>query len=206
MTRWIVIERQGVTYFLEQPHIQYYEFAIRNFIKHQNISQLIDKLRVDKDLLPQKESDDAWFEYHETMVNVLLYGALSLEAYINFYAKMYDIPFNNDFESNLSTLNKFKIYPTLKLNKTIDGDAIKILKNVFKLRDGFVHPKPERVVKDPKVTYKGKSSGAILEKLDKGQLLVDINSIYGALFKIDKDERVAHTKIPWLCKLKKHES
>jgi hypothetical protein len=203
MTRWIVVELQGTKYLLEQPHIQYYEFASRNFIKHQNLFKVVEQLRKNENALPKQEADNAWFEFHETMINVLLYGALSLEAYMNYYAKMYDIPFNNDFESNLSTLNKWKIYPTLKLKKTIDGGKLKKLKEIFVLRDGFVHPKPERVVKDPSIPYKGKSAGAILEKLDKGQLLADINSIYQDLFKIDQEEQKAHDKAPWLCTLNK---
>lgn len=198
MTRWIVIELQGKQYLLEQPHVQYYEFAIRNFIKHQNLFPVINSLRKNKDALPKAESDTAWFEFHETRINVLLYGALSLEAYINYYAKRYDLPFNDDFESRLSTLNKWKIYPHLKLKKTIDGLRLKKLREIFDLRDGFVHPKPERVAKDPSTPYKGKSPGAKLEQLDKGQLLADINSIYQDLFRIDKDEEDAHKKAPWL--------
>ncbi|MEJ2445761.1 MAG: hypothetical protein P8Y42_20315, partial [Exilibacterium sp.] len=62
-------------------------------------------------MLSKTEAEENWWEYHECMINTLIYGALSLEAYINYYAKRYEIPFSNDLEQKLSTYNKWKMYP-----------------------------------------------------------------------------------------------
>lgn len=200
MITWIVLEQGGKKYFLEMPHVRYYTFAFRNFARYQEKSQVVAVLRKDKDHLPPVQAENAWWEYHESMINVLVYGALSLEAYINYYAKRYDIPFNTEFEKKLSTLNKWKMYPTFKMNKQIDRSAIDTIKKVFKLRDEFVHPKPERIIQDAK-PYEGKSAAAELEKMDKARLLKDINAVFSAMFNIDTDEAEAHQKQPWLLDL-----
>lgn len=174
-----------------------------NFIKHQNLSVAIDKLRNSKNPGHDKQETDTWFEHHETMINVLLYGALSLEAFINYYAVRYEITNVKDYERNLTTSSKWKLYPFLKTGSYINSDAVGIIKRIFTLRNKFVHPTPEKALAHQKNPTPSKSHGAQLEQLDKGQLLADINFVYKALFAIDADEASEHEKTPWLCQLHK---
>jgi len=205
MLRFDYIEHSGQLYLIELPHVQYYSFATRNFIKHQELSPTIEKLR-NKTIKIQNEND-IWFQHHETMINTLLYSALSLEAFINYYAIRYEIENTKDYERSLSTTTKWKLYPKLKTGKTIDTDAIGIIKKIFKLRNGFAHPVPQKVkARQKKPTYKDNSHGATLERLDKGQLISDVNSVYQAIFNIDEDEQLRHKQIPWLMKMTKRTS
>ena len=132
-------------------------------------------------------------------------GAFSLEAYINYYAAHYDIPFHNDYEKSLSTVNKWKIYPSLKINKTLEKPALDIIQKVFKLRNEIVHPKPERI-KHGSVQPGNKSIKniqGIIEVMDKGQFFIDVTSVFSSIFKIDPEEKKIYNDGPWLCHLKK---
>jgi len=70
-----------------------------------------------------------------------IYPALFLEAYINFLATWYDIPFRTDFERSLSIVKKYKLYMHLLTSKTFDPKFEFFLKKVVELRDYEVHPK-----------------------------------------------------------------
>jgi len=204
MQTWVLLERQGQKYFLEMPHVRYYEFATRNFIKFQEQSKLVDKLLKKTIVMPKEDDKAAWYEYHNSMINVLLYSALSLEAYINYYGTRYDIPFNNDLE-RLSTLNKFKMYPTIKTRRTIDIEALNVIKKFFKLRDGFVHAKPERLKHGVDSPDESNSASAVIEREDKGKIMCDLNYVYQSIFKIDDDEKKMQVKTPWLHQFIKRE-
>ena len=43
----------------------------------------------------------------------------------------------------------------------------------------------------------------MLELLDKGQHINELNSVFMSLFEIDEDERISHEKDRWLVQLKK---
>ncbi|EJG0374740.1 hypothetical protein DBT86_RS23730, partial [Vibrio parahaemolyticus] len=88
-------------------------------------------------------------------------------------------------------------------NKSLDGTAIKQIKAIFKLRDEIVHPKPNRIIIGDNKPYNGKSVQSKIELLDKGQYVVDLNSVYKAMFKIDSDERESYEQNPWMLELQK---
>ena len=50
-----------------------------------------------------------------------------------------------------------------------------------------------------------KNVHGLIEIMDKGQLIIDVNAVFYALFEIDKDEKKDYKSNPWLCDLKKHE-
>jgi hypothetical protein len=185
------------------PHLLYYEFAKRSFITHQQLIPEVKKAFSKSTPQDSVTNENVLYANRLAMNDVLVYSALSLEAYINYYAMRYDISFHNDFERSLSTINKWKVYPNLKTRKSLDGAALKTIKKIFKLRDDIVHPKPERIKAGASEPANGKSAQAQIEKVDKGQLLIELNSIYEAMFKIDKDEKAEYDKKPWLCILQK---
>lgn len=203
MLHWVVTEHAGQKSLLEMPHRLYYEFSVRAFKKVQQLKPALESARNDQSVEGKAEQKHLLYENRLAMNDVLVYGALSLEAYINYYAMRYDIPFHRDLERSLSTINKWKIYTNIKTRKTLDQEAIQIIKKVFSLRDEIVHPKPERVQSGVDSPPKGKSAQAQVETIDKGQLIIDINSVFEAVLKIDSDEKVEYEKQPWMYTLKK---
>ncbi len=198
MLIWKVIKHGNTEFFIELPHLLYYDFAQRELVAYQNHLDAIEQSRRKKD-----HDRNLWYDYRLRMNNVLVYSAFTLEAFINYYGSVYDIIFREDLDRSLSTANKWKIYPKLKTNKTIDGSALKTIKRIFSLRDDIVHAKPERIVRSSEVEPKGKSAQAKLEKEDLGQILIDLNEVFLELFKIDEDEAKAHDKNPWMFLIKK---
>ena len=203
MLHWTVTERAGEKSFLEMPHILYYEFSVRAFTKFQEIKPALQEALKDESTDGNRNLENLLYENRMAMNDVLVYGALSLEAYINYYAMKYDIPFHRDLERSLSTVNKWKMYTNNKTRKTLDQDSIKTIKRVFSLRDEIVHPKPERVQADKTAPSKGKSAQAQIEILDKGQLIIDINNVFKSVLKIDNDEKKEYDEQPWLHELRK---
>jgi len=200
---WIVTQHAGEKFFLEMPHRLYYEFSVRAFGKVQEFRPIIESALKDKSVEGKKKLEHILYENRLAMNDVLVYGGLSLEAYINYYAMRYDLPFHRDLERSLSTLNKWKIYTNSKTRKTLDQDAIKVIQRIFSLRDEIVHPKPERVKAGTDSPPKGKSAQAQVESIDKGQLIIDINSVFKAVLKIDSDEKKEYEQQPWLYELRK---
>ncbi|KOO01792.1 hypothetical protein [Vibrio nereis] len=202
MLTGVIVEHAGEKAVLETPHELYYRFSAMAFERLQvNEPKIKSLLNKGKELTVHEVN--ILYENRLSMNNLVVYGALSLEAYINFYAIRYDIPFHNDFEKNLSTLNKWKIYPHLKTNKSLDGSAIKLIKEIFRLRDEIVHPKPNRIIIGDNKPYNGKSIQSKIELLDKGQYIVDLNSVYKAIFKIDLDEKKSYENAPWMLELQR---
>ena len=202
MLSGVIVEHAGERAVLETPHELYYKFTAMAFEKLQAYDPKIKPL-FNKGKELTADELNLLYENRLNMNNLVVYGALSLEAYINFYAIRHNIPFHNDFEKNLSTVNKWKIYPHLKTNKSLDGAAIKQIKAIFKLRDEIVHPKPNRIIIGDNKPYNGKSVQSKIELLDKGQYVVDLNSVYKAMFKIDSDERESYGQNPWMLELQK---
>jgi len=202
MLSGVVVERAGEKAVLETPHELYYKFTVMAFEKLQAFAPKIKLLfQQSRELTPDEEA--FLYENRSNMNNLVVYGALSLEAYINFYATRYNIPFHNDLEQKFSTVNKWKIYPHLKIKKSIDGDAINKIKEIFKLRDEIVHPKANRIILGTDKPSNSKSVQAKIELLDKGQYLVNLNSVYKAMFKIDSDEKEHYKRIPWMVELQR---
>jgi len=197
MEAFIVIEADGEKQLLEMPHIRYYEFAVRNFKRHQVLSKTINKIRKNIIDLSEEEEKDAWYEFHNTSINTLIYSAFTLEGYINYYATKYKIPFHDEIEKKLTTKMKWEMYPKFKNKKSLSKTTLGLIKEIFDLRNDFVHPKPMKYSASGK-SKKDNSATARLEKKNKGQLINQLNSIIKALFKIDEDENMHHEQQPWL--------
>lgn len=202
MLHWVVIEQNNKRYFLEMPHRLYYEFSVRSFIKSQELMPEINKIQSGNKSVPRASMEAVLYEQRQAMNNIPIYAALSLEAYINYYAARYEIPFQKDID-RLSTAKKWNILSNWKTRKPIEKGAIDKIKEIFDLRNQFVHAKPERVEHGTTEPPKGKSVQAQIEVLDKSKLIFDLNSIYEAIFKIDTDESNDYKKGPWLYQLQK---
>lgn len=203
MLHWVVTKHAGEQFYLEMPHRLYYEFSVRSFTKVQEFRPILAASLNDKSQNGTEKQHQLLYENRLAMNDVLIYAALSLEAYINYYAMRYDVPFHRDLEKSLSTINKWKMYTNTKTRKTIDQRAIEIIKKIFRLRDDIVHPKPQRIKARSEAPNNNKNAQGQIESLDKGQLIIDLNSVYKAVFKIDKDENADYINIPWLSELKK---
>jgi len=207
MLHFVLTEQAGKKSWLEMPHRLYYEFAIGSLIRVQDLAQTVHRVQT-SGVPVDAAGSAALYEHRLAMNDILIYSALTLEAYINFYATRYSIPFYNDFERSLSTINKWKIYPHLKTRKTMPSAALIALRAIFDLRDEIVHPKPDRVWPNSESVgqrKEGEEKGAQaqIERLDKVQLILDVNMIFDSIFGIDADEYADHEKSPWLRRLQR---
>lgn len=164
---------------------------------------MVKEVYLNKDKYREDIIEDNLYEDRLAMNDILIYSSLSLEAYINYYAERYNIRIRKNPKRELSTVEKWKLYPKLKTGKVLNQNELKAIKNIFKLRNNIVHPKPDRIELETTQPYKGFGAQARVEKLDKEQLLINLNLVYEAIFKIDTHERDDHLKNPWLCDIKK---
>ncbi len=197
MLHWVIIEQNGSKCFLEMPHRLYYEFAVRSFSTFQELTQ---KLKDIGNSTPQERA--MLYERRQAMNNVPIYSALSLEAFINYYAIRYEIPFHKDTD-RLSTVKKWNIYTNWKNKRDFGSDALSKIKEIFKIRNALVHAKPEVGEMGTNEPPEGKSAQAKIELAGKGELIIDLNSIYQAMFDIDIDEAKQYEQEPWLYTLQK---
>lgn len=203
MLSYICVRHGKDNFLLEMPHRLYYEFAVRAFFKQQDMWQVEKKVKSKGAVNLTNQDENILYERRLAMNDVLVYSALSLEAYINYYAMKYVIPYHNDLERSLSTINKFKIYTQIKTNRCLTGDTLKIIKKIFKDRDEIVHPKPERIKQGFKEVPKPKGMQGKIELMDLGSLLLDMNSVYNAIFDIDTEEKESYDRAPWLYALER---
>jgi len=197
MLHWVIVERDGKKYYLEMPHRLYYELAVRSFIKFQELSEQL------KSVNPGTEQEESTlYDRRQAMNSVILYSALSLEGFINYYAVRYEIPFHKDTD-RLSTSKKWNIYTQWKVGLSITDGSIGKIRSIFKLRNSLVHAKPELGKMGGDSPPAGTSGQAQLEKTELGELVIDLNSIYNDTFSIDPDELEQYKKEPWLYVLQK---
>ncbi|WP_444924524.1 hypothetical protein ACJJH9_05115 [Microbulbifer sp. DLAB2-AF] len=136
------------------------------------------------------------------MNSVAIFAALSLEAYINYYAVRYEIPFHKDTD-RLSTSQKWNIYTNWKVKKSVKEQTIANIRKIFKLRNTLVHAKPELGEMGGDLPPEGKSGQAQIELTGLGELIIDLNSIYEDTFSIDPDESSEYKESSWLYALRK---
>ena len=139
----------GVTF----KHNDYYTFALVSWGEWLSTqSELTERYGIDrldiKGVFDLAQAD--WKRFQELSIkqsmastSYVLYCALYLESYINFYGVTNNIPNIRDYESSLSIKNKWRIYPRIVTGKQISGAAIKILGVIFSKRDDIVHFKPQ---------------------------------------------------------------
>lgn len=75
----------------------------------------------------------------------ILFSATTLEALINFYAVDHNILHKSDFEKNLSSLNKWRLYPKIVKGIYINEHILDQVRKIFNLRDRIVHPKTKSI-------------------------------------------------------------
>ncbi len=191
----VCVEIENKSHWIEMPHRLYYEFVHKSLLTLQSLKPEVSKIHASKDFC--KTNLDKLYENQMAMNGVVVYSALALEAYINYYATRYAIAFHKDYEKSLSTLNKWKIYPHLKTKKILSEDVLEKIKKIFKLRNDIVHPKSSKAV------VGGAQSGSLniqkkIKSMDMKSFVVDLNSIFNAVSKIDGDEKAMNKQNPWL--------
>ena len=77
---WVVTSHGGEQFFLEMPHLLYYEFAKRSFFKHQGFLAEVERIFKKTSMLKAPDQESVLYENRLAMNDVLVYGALSLEA------------------------------------------------------------------------------------------------------------------------------
>jgi len=193
----VYLKRKGGEYFLERSHQLYYEFVIQSCIddfelskKIRNQANSLGKDKIDKSLL---------YSQRLSMNNVAIYSALSLEAYANYYSSRYEIPFRNDVD-RLSTVKKLNIFINWKNGKSLPNDVSKKVKNIFSLRDDFVHTKPEIIDKNTDDPMKGVQ--AKIEGMNRIELFNDLNFVYRKVISLDDEESKDLAKYHWIKNLR----
>jgi hypothetical protein len=73
----------------------------------------------------------------------VLSSAISLEALINYYGKVRGVCYHRDLEKNMSSLNKWRLYPRLAGGHPIGEHLLDRIDVCFKIRDRIAHPKPK---------------------------------------------------------------
>ncbi|KOO10558.1 hypothetical protein AKJ18_33630, partial [Vibrio xuii] len=85
MLTGVIVEHAGEKAVLETPHELYYRFSAMAFERLQvNEPKIKSLLNKGKELTVHEVN--ILYENRLSMNNLVVYGALSLEAYINFYA------------------------------------------------------------------------------------------------------------------------
>jgi len=169
-------------------HNDYYHFAVASWNEwlsaNIELAELCGTEQPDINSILENAKKD-WGKFHELLrmqamasTSYVIYCALYLEAYINFYGVSNNIPNIRDYESSLSIKNKWRIYPQIVTGKQISGDAIKTLGVIFGRRDDIVHLKPR--------TEKAKHKALLIE--DSLELINGVNFIRRELAKIDPNE------------------
>lgn len=144
-------------------HIEYYNAAILSYNQWLELSQEIHLKYPTPSLLL---SDTARLQMRRTTARhaFILFGAITLDAFINFYGEFHKIEGRRDFEEKLPTKVKYQLYPQLVAHVPIDTLAIRYVKDIVALRNELAHPKPKR--EDPKISFIDKAftdrNGAML--------------------------------------------
>jgi hypothetical protein len=201
MLKYIGIIKGSEKFWMEMPHVLYYEFLTRSFFKQQSLYD--EEIRVKRESTGNltREDESVLYDRRLAMNDVLIYAALSLEAYINYYSKKYEIPFHKDLEKT-SSINKYKIFIQIKTGKSISHESIKLIKSIFWHRNEIVHPKPHKIKVGSKPGSEAVPIQQKIETMNLGKLIQELNIVYKEIFELDNDEKVIYEQNPWLLDLK----
>ncbi|XKE45766.1 hypothetical protein LG302_01080 [Halomonas organivorans] len=202
MQHFIVSTHNNEKYFLEMPHILYYRLATQSLNNNQAYLKINEKDPVKKGEAPSRRQEELLYQCSLSMNSVHLYAALSLEGCMNYYAQRYEIHFHNDLET-LPTLKKWKLYPHLKTGKAMNGKQLKLIKNILDMRNEIAHPKPIKIKAGEPDKPTKEPAQEKMKNQDTCDVIINLNSIYDELFRIDGDEKQWHDDNPWLQRLKK---
>lgn len=176
--------------YIRYKHVDYMnfaKFALNDWHKlHIELNELIDIENNDeekrREIYKTNRQQIHYLVSKQRMCidNCIVYSALFLESFINFYGVMHQIPNIKHFETSLTIRNKWRIYPNIAVGKQISGAAIKTLGDIFTKRDDIVHYKPS-------TTAKEEDDFSLIDGIN---LFNKVNFVRKELGKIDK-------KFPW---------
>lgn len=132
-----------------------------------------------------------------------MYGALSLEAFINYYGTRYLKLSKKEIKQNRSVKDKWRYFIKKKLGVQLDDKIEKKLKFIFDMRNAIAHTKANVITLDSNDEYWKESIAAKLEILDKGSFLYDINQVFKYVFSIDEEEAKSSKNPEWLQEVQK---
>lgn len=157
---------------MEMPHYQFYPIMIESWNQYATASKASSKLHKENEGRPfvyTSEMKMLGLQQRTGKFGLIIYGALTLEGFINFYGEFHDIKGIRDFESSLSTINKWRIYPKLVLNKEMKKESIDFLRSIFSLRNQLVHKKVKKTepyATDGKKYFTMQNGGRLLNKVN----------------------------------------
>ncbi|MBH0026156.1 hypothetical protein I6F53_04075 [Pseudoalteromonas sp. SWN29] len=190
----------GETYILEKQYELYYNFTVDCFF---SIQAAYPKYKEAREKSGQLSKEDrlhihSFIFYSNSFV---LYAALTLEAYINYYGARY-LKLSNRLK-NLRVRDKWKDYIKLKLDIDLDKETNEKISKIINLRNTLAHSNAEKVLLNTSDNGWEKNIQARLEVLDKGQFLFDLNSIFKRVFEFDESEKKDFENNHWLVDLEK---
>lgn len=189
-------------FVLEMPHILYYGFTIDAFFSIQRVHNSYLDVRRKSDPL-NKAEEQIIKDFNFWCNSFVLYGALTLEAFINYYGTRYLKLTNNERKQNRSVKDKWRYFIKKKLGVQLDDKIEKKLKFIFDLRNAIAHTKSNVITLDSNDENWKESIGAKLEILDKGMFLYEINQIFKYVFSIDEEEAKSSQNPTWLQEIQK---
>lgn len=174
---FVMIEKGGVKKYLEKAHMDYYAHVLSS-IEH----ALKYAVKI------EKNGDEDYKNYQKLDMfkkSIVLYSAMSLEAFINYYATRYEIGYGDKLR-NVKPALKLELFIELKTSKKISNATLGTVGEIFQLRNSIAHTKARTVTKKGK-EY-DKSIHAILERYDFVNLIKRFNAVFTEISEIDDDE------------------
>ncbi len=119
----------------------------------------------------------------DQLVVSVVFFYLTLESFVNFYAVIRSIDNRKSFEQNLSTKNKWIIYPQLACGKRVDKRHLDKLNSLTKDRNSLIHYKSKTIGDFPDESFQKHTI-----EIDKvKEYRKAVVAIIKALGEIDKD-------------------
>tara|TARA_B110000211_G_scaffold166497_1_gene187948 strand:+ start:923 stop:1531 length:609 start_codon:yes stop_codon:yes gene_type:complete len=190
----------GEKFILEKQFELYYSFTLNSFSLIQNVYPKYAEVRNKTGELSKEDRMQLHsFTFYSS--SLVLYAALTLEAYINYYGARY-LKLNKKLK-NLKVREKWKTYIQKNLNVDLDDEIHEKINMIIHLRNQLAHSRAESITLGTEDEKWKDNIQAKLEILDKGQFVFDLNSIFKKIFEIDESERKDSENNPWLIEIAK---
>lgn len=197
----LLTNENGEKFILEKQFQLYYSFTLNSFSMIQAVYPKYSEVRNRKGKTEELSKEDrmhlhSFIFYSSSLV---LYAALTLEAYINYYGARY-LKLNTKLRK-LKVREKWKQYIQQHLNVDLGDETYEKIHTIIDLRNQLAHSKAEIITLGTDDDKWKDNIQAKLEILDKGQFVFDLNSIFKKVFEIDQSEREDSEKNPWLIEI-----
>jgi elongation factor P--beta-lysine ligase len=176
---FVVIEKDGNQHFLEAAHCDYYSHMFTSLQLALEVAQQIESNTGKSSTLLFQNLD----MYRKS---IIIYGALSIEAFVNYYSARHKLSYREELR-NVKVDTKLKLFVQHKTNKLLSGESVGIIRKLFKLRNDIVHTKAIAIAKNG-LSKTEQSIHARLERFDFVTLIIEINNVFAEISQLDNDE------------------